>query len=495
MSASITMNSRQKAIYEKALTGANMWIIGPPGVGKSFVITHIVEGLEASGKDVAVTAYTGTAAGLLKGGETLHRFTRVGTESLKMHKFEFVLSADGLTPQQHRVLNSIGTLIIDEAGMLGVDQIHHLDLFLKRIRRGPAHRSRPFGGMQIILVGDIAQLPPCDTNEGAGSKRDIIVPVESVFEYPDVSRWCPMSLTDFVRSAEDPKLQEIMMALIDVSQWKRRLAIRLINKLCYKEDEYSRETAIQLAESRGALILTPTNNQVDYYNRVEEAINKDKPKVNLPRPTRLYDPSKLTKEQIENCGGIAGVEREDKEIRDRKTFSPVPQFHIGQQVQARRNGDDGANTYNNGDICTIVSYAEETDTLTLRRTRDGVILSVTQCDHKTEYEADVGNIGYRAHPIVPATATTIHKAQGQTLPSVVMDPYNIGLFGKNVPNLLYVAVSRVRKLPDFILVAPIPEEAIDTESVQTYLSNMRSLDFMEDYPEADMSRLEAWLSE
>lgn len=483
------LNKKQMSAMDAALLGDNIWIIGPPGVGKSFLIKHIVSKLREKGKNVEVTAYTGTAAGLLEGGKTFHKFTRAGVESLKMHLSIFVNTAQNLPPHHKRALNAIDVLIIDEAGMLGSDQIHHLDCFLKQVRE---NRKKPFGGMQIILVGDIAQLPPCDTNEGAGQKRDNIVSVESIFEYPDETRWKITALTQFVRSAEDPKLQQIMMALIDKSPWVRSKAIQLINKHCYTQ-EFSPDKVIALSKEKGALILTPTKRQVDSYNKLEEALNSGKLRINLPRPSRLYDPSKLTPQQIENCGGVEGVEREDKEIRDRNTFCLDPRFHVGQQVQIRRNGSDGAVDYNNGDICIILGFNEEKDTVSVRRTRDGEIISLTQVEHKTEYESDVGNIGYRAHPIIPATATTIHKAQGQTLVSVIMDPYNIAAFGKSVANLLYVALSRVRKLEDFILVSPIPEGPILTEHVNVYLNTMRNLDFMEDYPTADVRLLEDWL--
>lgn len=314
----------------------------------------------------------------------------------------------------------------------------------------------------------------------------------SIFSYPDSNRWECVVLSAFMRSAEDPCLQQICLALIDPIPQIRKLAIELLNKKCYKAESVANPAdVIEQARLRGALIITPTKGKVNFYVDVEGAMTS-LPRTALSRPTRLYSLESLTAAQIAEAGGYSGVEREDKEIRDRGTFKDVLDLFPGQQVQIRMNGTDGTTLYYNGEICIFLGMDREA--ALLRRCKDNVTLRIGLCEHRTEYETDVGKIGYLAYPIVPSIATTIHKVQGQTLEGCIVDPTGLRSFGKTIPNMIFVAVSRVRSCDKLLLTEPIAADLLTGKELQDELESLWSIDFMEAYPRADKALLEAYLA-
>ncbi len=478
-----------------AMSGANMWIVGPAGTGKTHTINTIVSSLVAASKSVAVTAMTGAAASNLDNATTLHRYTRAGTESLKMHLSVFVQSQETLSQSDRDKLCQTDVLIIDEAGMMATDQFSHFDEYFRLIR---GKRSKLCGGMQIILVGDIAQIPPVDATAGAGEQRDERIPMTSIFAYPNDALWKVVVLNQFMRSAEDPCLQQICLAVIDARPAIRRMAIELINRKCYNEESVSNPAMIiAAANSRGALVITPTKRQVDFYVSIERAIQASSTSelISLHDPVALYTTESLTREQVAAAGGFAGVKREDEEIRSRGTFQFNLRLFIGQQVQIRMNGRYGTIPYYNGEICIFLGMVEGQEIAILRRLKDSVVLHLEMCEHKTEYEEEVGKIGYLAFAIVPAIATTVHKVQGQTLVGAIFDPTGLKWFRRAIPNITFVSVSRVRKCSDLLLTEPIAEGLMTSAEIQKNLTELWDIDFMQDYPRADEVLLRSFLAE
>ncbi len=133
-------------------SGANIFLCGPPGSGKSYVLEQFVRAAQASGKHVAVTATTGIAASLLN-GVTIHSWSGLRTKyDLKDTDIKSLLSDPSLTQR----LNNTEILIIDEISMLGAATLDALNLWFKVARASKVS----FGGLQIVLSGDFFQLPP-----------------------------------------------------------------------------------------------------------------------------------------------------------------------------------------------------------------------------------------------------------------------------------------------------------------------------------------------
>ncbi len=132
--------------------GHNVFLTGAPGTGKTYVVNEYIEYLEDHDINVAVTASTGIAATHI-GGQTIHSWSGVGIkENISEYEVEAMLEKKYLWNR----FDKTDVLIIDEVSMLSAGLLDSIDRIAKAMRRSHA----PFGGMQIVLVGDFFQLPP-----------------------------------------------------------------------------------------------------------------------------------------------------------------------------------------------------------------------------------------------------------------------------------------------------------------------------------------------
>lgn len=144
---------QQRAI-DAAMIGKNVFITGVAGTGKSLVLTKIVEDAKHMRKEVAVAAPTGVAAvnlGPGLGAQTVHSLAGVGVPQTAS-AFEKML-----TPWTAKKWKKIQVLVLDEIGMIGGDFLDWMDVYVRKVRKKPLE---PFGGIQLIFVGDFAQLGP-----------------------------------------------------------------------------------------------------------------------------------------------------------------------------------------------------------------------------------------------------------------------------------------------------------------------------------------------
>lgn len=143
--------TQDKAI-EILKSGANVFLTGEPGAGKTYTISKFVEWLDDQKKDYAITASTGIASSHLD-GSTIHSWAGLGIRRGLVKE-----QLDGIKRNSWLVekMKPIKVLVIDEISMLDAVTINDIDNVLKAIH----NNTKPFGGIQIILVGDFFQLPP-----------------------------------------------------------------------------------------------------------------------------------------------------------------------------------------------------------------------------------------------------------------------------------------------------------------------------------------------
>jgi ATP-dependent DNA helicase PIF1 len=143
---------RQLQALQVMMSGSSVFLTGAPGAGKTYVLNKFIQQSQKNGKQLAVTASTGIAASHI-GGTTIHSWSGLGIlDVLSESDLVRLSEADRLIKRY----NATDILIIDEVSMLHGKRLNMINRLAKRLRGN----DKPFGGLQIILVGDLFQLPP-----------------------------------------------------------------------------------------------------------------------------------------------------------------------------------------------------------------------------------------------------------------------------------------------------------------------------------------------
>jgi len=189
----INMNEKQLEALTIVEKNKNLFLTGSAGTGKSFTINRIVGYLEDNNIKYGLTALTGCAASLIN-GQTLHSYLSLGINK-SLNDIYKDLSSKNIPKM--RLLKSLKTLIIDEVSMMSNDLLELIDGLFKMIKSN----TLPFGGIQIIMVGDFHQLPPIKNNY--------------CFTSPiwDDLNMNIIILTELIRQKDDLILQEILEEL------------------------------------------------------------------------------------------------------------------------------------------------------------------------------------------------------------------------------------------------------------------------------------------
>ena len=156
-------------------TGANVFLTGEPGSGKTHTVNEYIAYLYRRGIEPAITASTGIAATHI-GGTTIHSWSGIGIRR-RLDKYDL----DKLSTNE-RVAKRVAkakVLVIDEVSMLGPETLGMIDMVCREIRQN--HEA--FGGLQIILVGDFFQLPPVTKREEVNAQQSMLSEIKTQFGY------------------------------------------------------------------------------------------------------------------------------------------------------------------------------------------------------------------------------------------------------------------------------------------------------------------------
>ncbi len=406
--------------------GKHLFITGRAGTGKSTLLQIF---RRSTKKNVVVLAPTGVAA-LNVGGQTVHSFFNFPPRLLQSKDIR-------VNRRNKRLFDNLECLVIDEISMVRADVMEAIDYGLK-LNRGS---SRPFGGVQLILFGDLFQLPPVVSSE---TERQF-------FSYRYASAY-------FFSADCMDTIELEMIELQQVYRQDSRYFLRLLESIrsaTIDQDELDalNERHIpdfEVPEGENYLTLAARNATVNRINTEGLAGNDN--------PERLY---------------LAEVKGNFPE----KLF-PVPaalKLKVGAQVMTVRN--DTAKKYVNGTIGTIVSCKDES-----------VLISVNEEGTPREIEVgyeewdiigykmdatDISKIGteslgkFKQLPVKLAWGVTIHKAQGKTFDRIIID---LGKSGAFEHGQTYVALSRCRTLEGIVLRQPLtPRDVmVDPAVVEFY---------------------------
>ena len=382
-------------------TGSNVFLTGEPGSGKTYTINQYVAYLRSHGIEPAITASTGIAATHI-GGMTIHSWAGIGIKN-KLNRAE--LSAIASNDYVFKRVGKAKVLIIDEISMLPPETLQMIDSICREIKKS----SLPFGGLQVVLVGDFFQLPPV-------VKNIVVEDLQESFFEEKPMRFAYDSLVwrqaEFVTCYLTEQYRQDDDALISVLSKIRSNSFDEMSLKVIKQRKIDSFKAPDLVPK-----LYSHNIDVDAMN--DKMLAKIQKEVQFyPMITRGHEA--LIKVMKKGC------------------LSPESLYlKVGAAVMFTKNNPKEG--YVNGTLGIVEGFDEETE-LPVVKTRAGRIIIVSYADWTVEED---GKIKGRLTqiPLRLAWAITVHKSQGVSLDEAVIDLSKVFEFGQG-----YVALSRVRRL-------------------------------------------------
>jgi len=417
-------------------TGRSIFLTGKAGTGKTTFLKTVVE---RSRKRPIVVAPTGVAA-INAGGVTIHSFFQLPfspyVPGAKVEsKFDF-------GREKRKIIASIDLLIIDEISMVRADLLDAIDNVLRRFR----DHSQPFGGVQLLMIGDLAQLTPVVTPED-----------EQVLK--------PYYDTPYFFGSK--ALQQIDYVTIQLEHVYRQQDTKFIKILNEVRGGHPSQEALEALNTRAAansslftlhsslknaIRLTTHNNLANFYN--ESELQK------LPGRSFMF--------RAEVKGSFPDYSYPTAETLVLKQ---------GAQVMFIKNDPTPEHRYYNGRIGHIQEIGEKRLTVYCEGDADAIEVEPLEWENtrytlneKTrEIESEVQGT-FKQIPLRLAWAITIHKSQGLTFDRAIIDASQ-----SFAPGQVYVALSRCRSLEGLVLASPLQARAIiNDERVDSYIAQQES---------------------
>ena len=419
--------------------GKNVFIHGKSGTGKSTFIRYIRQNLSKQGKNVVVVSPTAIAAVNIK-GQTIHSFFRLNPEDI----YEKVNYKNKKELAQK--WGNIDVFIFDEISMVRADVFDRVNNRLQEI----LNSNLPFAGKQIIVVGDLYQLPPV-YNEKSELKQDLIF--SEKYEYPYVfGAWC---------------FNQLNFEHIIFTKVFRQKDLTFVKHLAALQDKS--ENSVQEA--------------LDFFNsRVSDNRPKDSVCLCAKRiDARIINEEELNKidgEEIQIYAYHSNINPHDWK-ESNCPASHCLKLKIGAKVMITKNDDSPSKRYINGtigyvsefiktsndDIESIIITTAEGGNITLRR-NTWYKIKLDKFGKQIEDETRF----FSQFPLQLAWATTIHKAQGMTFDSTYVDLGENGAFSVGQT---YVALSRVRDINGLFLKQEIHrQDIIQDKNVDAFFSTI-----------------------
>ncbi len=384
----------QKQALELLKMGKNVFITGPAGSGKTYLVNQYIAYLRENNIDIGITASTGVAATHL-GGITIHAWSGIGIRS-ELSDYDL----EALEEKQYlwKRLEKVKVLIIDEVSML-----HHFRLdMVDKIMRSFKRNNLPFGGIQLILCGDFFQLPPISRGDEE--------PAQFIYE---ASSWRDAGLT-----------------------------------ICYLSEQFRQKDDVALT----ILNQIRTNTFSEDSRNHLRARYKKKTLAHV-EPTKLFthnvDVDSLNNQELEGIQGeytqyiMEAKGRENLvEVLKKSCLAPeVIRLKVGARVMCVKNNFDAG--YVNGTLGVVVKCDPYEDPVI--RTAKGEEIVIERASWKIEEDGKT-KAELIQYPLRLAWAITVHKSQGMSLDAVEVD-----LSKSFEPGMGYVALSRVRTIEGLTL--------------------------------------------
>ena len=389
-------------------TGASIFLTGQPGSGKTHTVNRYLQWLKRQGIAYAYTASTGIAA-THGHGVTIHAWSGIAVrESLSARDLDLLASNRRLATRIERT----HVLVIDEISMLPARSLGLVDTVCRHVRGVPS----PFGGLQIVLVGDFFQLPPVVRREAQAAMLPLV-------------------------DGEDPFGAEFAHAS---SAWRDLSPI-----VCYLSEQHRQSDKPFL----DVLAAIRANDCAGIHRKQlsSRQIGQDAPPENC---TRLFTHNaavdEINQQRLEKLGGethtfsmAATGDASLVQVLKRGCLSPET-LHLKQGAAVMFTKNDQGGRYVNGTLGLVESFdAEEAFPVVVTRSGKRIVAepSTWKIDEAGKERASITQV-----PLRLAWAITVHKSQGMSLDAAVIDLSRAFEYGQG-----YVALSRLRSLKGLYL--------------------------------------------
>ncbi len=422
------VNQKLEFVEELVLyTDAHIFLTGKAGTGKTTFLKNLPL---KTYKRMVVVAPTGVAA-INAGGQTIHSFFQLpfgpqlpeNASGKGYNAKTLAAQYQKLNKKKINLIRSLDLLIIDEISMVRADVLDAIDAVLRRVRRS----QKPFGGLQLLMIGDVHQLAPVAKAE----EWEVLSP------YYDTPY--------FFGSQVLKKTPYVCVELEHIYRQHDEDFITLLNKVRNNQMDAD---CVRLLNSRfkpnfiahdneGYITLTTHNYQADQINETKLAAIEAKPLV-FKAVVRGTFPENTypTKEELV--------------------------LKVGAQVMFVKNDPNPEKAFYNGKIGRLVGYNEDEGTVTVESEGERIVVPkltwqnmeyAINAENQDIEEKEIGS--FTQIPLRLAWAVTIHKSQGLTFDKVIVDAGQAFAHGQ-----VYVALSRCTSLEGLVLKTPIASHAL-----------------------------------
>ena len=419
-------------------TGVNVFLTGKAGTGKTTFLRRLKE---RSPKRMVVVAPTGVAA-INAGGVTIHSFFQFplspyipgGSFNSKDEKYRF-------SKEKKNIIRTLDLLVIDEISMVRADLLDQIDAVLRLHK----DRHRPFGGVQLLMIGDLSQLAPVvKDNEWTLLREYYRTPY-------------------FFGSHALQQTQHVTIELTHVYRQTDHTFINILNEV--RENRLTADSLARLnsrvvtsatvgstshfpLDSDGTIRLTTHNATANRYNEecmdaLEGVRFSFRAQVTGTFPESSY-PAEEKLVLKKGCQ-VMFLKNDSQGSRYYNGKLGIVSAIDGQHIRVR-GIDDGEETEVESDVWTNARYVIDKDTKEIREEIEGE---------------------FRQYPLRLAWAITVHKSQGLTFDRAVLDVNAAFAAGQ-----VYVALSRCRSLEGLVLTAPLLPSSVRTDALVTDYMNV-----------------------
>ncbi len=434
-------------------TQRSIFLTGKAGTGKTTLLREIIQ---STHKNTVVVAPTGIAA-LNAGGVTIHSMFQLPfagfipeynktphfSDTVKFETKDTLRRHFRMTGLKKSVILNMELLIIDEVSMLRADLLDAIDFTMRSIRR----RDIPFGGAQVLFIGDLLQLPPVVRNEEWETLRNYYR--GKFFFHSHVIQQEPplyIELSKIFRQTDDK-----FISILNNLRNNQIDSQDIMNLNQYVKPDFD------LKENKGYITLTTHNAKADTMNVQSLADLQGKQMTFLPEivgdfPEKIYPV--------------------DEKLN----------LKVGAQVMFVKNDLSLEKNYFNGKMGIVkslseqeilVHFPEENKTIEVERYEWKNIRYLVDANTKEIIEENLGTFTH--YPLKLAWAITVHKSQGLTFDKAALDVSQVFL-----PGQAYVALSRLRSLEGLILLSPLQMNGISNDQdVMQYSSNKASEELLQ----------------